>query len=237
MSILTIDRVVLYEILKWNFKLANSFMNTCKTINRQIHENNILMNKLAKHYQPLLQKKINVELSSLFFTEEKLYDELNAMNETIDNEISKSFSHRPKKNIFKSYKGKICNILIDKDKRHKDVVILIGKKNYILKTYSFAQVREKLNRNYKSTYELKNLSKKYYNSIGHHIKDNKKESPHIIISDEEMTMNLLDNFEILLKVAKTETTILSNSQSPSSFLKYFSFMIILLYIRYILKVF
>jgi len=232
----TLDRVVLYEILKWDFKLANKFMNTCKTINRQIHENKTLMNKLTKYYQPMLQKKINVELTSLFFTEDKLHNELNEMDKTIDEELSIYNLKRSKKKRFESYKGKICNILIDKDKKRRDVVILIGKKNYILKTLPLIQIREKFNRNFQSIYKLKILSERYYHSIGFHIKDNKKDTPHTIISDEEMTVNLLENFKILLNVVDTEKNILSNSQSPSSFLKYFSFMIILLYIRYILKV-
>ena len=57
------DKVVLYEILKWDFTLANVFMRTCKSVNRQIHENTTLMDKLAKHYQPIIEKHIAFELS------------------------------------------------------------------------------------------------------------------------------------------------------------------------------
>ena len=258
-----LDRIVLYEILKWDFKLSNVFMRTCKALNRQIHENKTLMNKLAKHYQPLLEKRINFELYKIFFKDsDGLRNELDAINLEFDDELANhNIAPIRKHGPFPKYSDKrITNILINDNDTHKikgrittkKEVILMGQNNYILKSFHFKKVCQMLNDNLHSIFELQKMSKIYRNSTGYHLieSNNGNESNNWSkkgtsfyknkLTNEEITLTLLQNFDILLNLIdehEMERKLMlsdgkNGSSSAGTFIKYFLVVILLFYLRY-----
>ena len=56
------DSIIIANIIKHDFTVANSLMNTCSRINRQIHENNHLMHLIAVYYINQLEDNINFQI-------------------------------------------------------------------------------------------------------------------------------------------------------------------------------
>lgn len=241
------DRIVLYEILKWNFKLSNVCMRLCKKTHRHVLDNKTLMNKLASHYQPLLAKHINFELTRLFldkndikrakkdlivFNDNDDYNENNENNEN-DNNLQHQLRNlldnynlpRSSKieNILVKHNDEIENKRLKKDKKME--VILIGRNNYVIKAYTITKASELISENIISIYELQNLDAMYRKSTSY--KFGKK---------EQTVLTLLNNFKIFLNVVNDLHSQIKEVElirsSPNTSIKYFLIIIALLYIRY-----
>ena len=248
------DRVILYEILKWNFRLANVFMRTCKKINRQLHENGILMHKLSKYYQPRLEKDINFELARIFLddshiAQSSILTELETLGNQFNDELAGFNVHRAKIDFNGSRRRKIKiieNILIDDENtlakhvhdkkrlktKHLTEIIVVGQHGQVLKTHNIHKVIELFNKHALSVIELNKLEKIYRWSVGYRLNENEIKKP----SQEEITCNLLNHLRILFDVVEKNQSQRKEMElmrsSPNNSIKYFLIIIALLYMRY-----
>lgn len=60
------DTVIYFKIIDCDISLVNSFVRTCKKLNRQILSNNILMHKVSLFYIPNIKKMIDQHIKIVF---------------------------------------------------------------------------------------------------------------------------------------------------------------------------
>jgi hypothetical protein len=202
------DRVLLNKILECDYTLSNVLMRTCKKFNRYIHDDKILMHKLAEHYQPIIEKEIHFEMARLFT------DHLNVFGTKVGYNI---------KNIE--------NILINdshKDRKNKiSEVILLEKNGIVSKSLTLKKVDSLFKARLNEVREVKRLGDVYLHSIGFR---NTQES----INEKKMT-ELIRNYSILLDtiISRNQAKYVDQTRFPANtYLKYFILMIAVLYVRY-----
>lgn len=200
-----LDELLLNKILGYDMTLSNVFMRSCKRIYRQIHQNQVLMKKLAEHYQSKIVEEVQGNFVNLFLkSKEKIAKEIHELNQQCLDEIGYATGHQIENFTLPRF-TQVDNILVqnfdpeqDVKKNIKRMKISLVKTNKRIPLPLSLSVSEIRSFRYREISYL--LSAPENAHIIEELKNNHRQYEKIVEITNSPRIDALDNFMIVLEI-------------------------------------